>query len=382
MWRLHRHIFGSVALWSLGSVGFVVFLMVAANIMRDLLDYVSKGQITPEIFLQLLGLLIPYLFSYALPIGTLVGILIVMGRLSANHELTAMKASGISLWRISAPILLFAVLATGVASWINAIHAPAARASYKEILRNVVREDPLRFIVPRTFIHDFPGYVFFAHDKEGDTLINLWVWELDPEKRVLRLLRAERGRASFDPESDGLILTLENGFVELRDEDDPDKLSDVQPTLAFQDASVRFPLGDIFGRSVRATKLSYVPTEQKMGMRKEVLSELQSASEEEKPGLYKRQIQLQYKINESFVTAFSIFSFALMGIPLGVKASRSETIFNAVFAVMIAMGFYVLLVMISWMQEIPRFRPDIVVWLPNIVFQIIGVILLWRANRH
>ena len=57
------------------------------------------------LFAELLWLLVPYAFSFAMPLGVLIGILLTMGRLSANQELTALKAAGISLYSIAAPVL-------------------------------------------------------------------------------------------------------------------------------------------------------------------------------------------------------------------------------------------------------------------------------------
>lgn len=383
MWRLHRYVVGSVILAALGGVGLFVFLLITGNAMKDILEMLAKGQIESDVFLRLLGLLVPYAVSYAMPLGTLVGILVVMGRLSANHELTAMKASGISLWRIAAPVLLFAMLAAGFNAWINAYYAPAARASYKEIVRNVVRNDPLRFIVERTFVHDFPGYVFFAGEKEGNVLEDLWIWELDEEKRVVRVVRAERGSLSYEPETDGLILTLENAFAELRDEDDPDNLKQIQPTIFVGKTSVRFPLGQILGRAESEVKLDYQPIPEKLALREElIVARANATSEEERQRLWREQVRVQFQIQDSLAMGYSVFALALLGIPLGLKASRSETYFNVVLALGIALTYYVAIVVISWAETSPAWRPDLLVWVPNIVCQLLGLWLLHKANRH
>lgn len=383
MWRLHRYVLGSVVLAALGGVGLFVFLLITGNAMRDILEMLTKGQIESRVFIRLLTLLVPYAVSYAMPLGTLVGVLLVMGRLSASHELIAMKASGISLWRIAAPVLLFAMVAAGFNAWINAYYAPSARASYKEIVRNVARHDPLRFIVERTFVHDFPGYVFFAGEKEGNVLEDLWVWELDDEKRVLRVVRADRGSLSYEPETDGLILTLENAFAELRDEDEPDNLKQIQPTIFVGQTTLRFPLGQILGRAEAPVRLDYQPVPEKLALRNQLIARrAQASSGQEREELWARQVQVQFQIQDSLAMGYSVFALALLGIPLGLKASRSETYVNVVLALGIALSYYVSIVVISWAETSPGWRPDLLVWVPNLICQGLGLGLLYKANRY
>lgn len=383
MWRLHRYVLGSIIGASLAGVGLFVFLLITGNAMRDILEMLAKGQITPQIFFQLLGYLVPYAVSYATPIGTLVGILIIMGRLSANHEITAMKASGISLWRIAAPILLFALVVAGFNAWINAFHAPAARNSYKGLIRNVVHDDPMRFIVPQTFIDAFDGRIFFAREKHGNEVRDLWIWELDKQDRPIRVVHADRGSVHFEEETDSLIVTVEGALAELRDEDDPNNLRKPQPTVAVKSTSLRFPLSSLLDETKQETKLSNQTLPQKLERRSRILEERRAAaSSEEDSELWKEQVQVQFRIQDSLAKGYSVFALALIGIPLGLKASRRETFFNVVLALGLAMVYYVSTVVISWAETSPHWRPDLLVWLPNLFCQLLGLWFLLRANEH
>ncbi|MEY3000077.1 MAG: hypothetical protein RL648_291, partial [Verrucomicrobiota bacterium] len=233
------HLIRSVTLTSLAGIGVFVFILITGNALRDIVGLFAEGVLPLHFFRDLLLLLVPYAFSFAMPLGVLIAILLVMGRLSANQEWTALRAAGISLWAVAAPVLFVALCGSLLAAYINAVHAPAARASYRAILNDLIREDPLRFIVPRAFIHDFPGYVLYVGEKEDDRMRQFWLWELDSQQRAVRLLRAEQGSFSFDESKDALILTLREGFTELRDAANPDNLQALQPTLSFRDATIR-----------------------------------------------------------------------------------------------------------------------------------------------
>ncbi len=380
---IQRHILASLAVACLGGVLLFVFVLLTGNAMRDIAGMLADGRISFALFFQLLVLLVPYAVSFAMPLGVLIGILVLVGRLSANRELTALKASGVSLWSVAAPILLFSLMATMLAVWINAWYAPSARASYRDSLSDLVRSDPLRFIIPRAFIHDFPGYVLYVGEKEGDLMREFWLWELDAERRAVKLLRAESGAFRYEMERDALILTLRNGFTELRDERDPDNLTGVPPTVSFQSTSVLLPLDRLLGRAHQPLKTSWMSLdrlrEQRERLRAEILGE---TAPEAGRVLAEDLAETQFYISRNFAMAFSIFSLALVGVPLGIKASRSETYVNMSLALALALGYYLAIVMIGWLDRSPAARADILVWIPNFVCQALGIALLLRAARH
>lgn len=379
--RLYRYIFGSVLGACLGGVGVFVFVLITGNAIRDILGLLADGRLTLGIFAQLLLLLIPYAVSFALPLGMLIGILVVMGRLSASHEITAMKASGISLKRISLPVIAVALLGVLVSGYINSWYAPAARASYKRILSDLVRSDPLRFIIPGTFVSDFPGYVIYVGEKSGGNLRDFWIWELDAEKRATKLLRADRGNFAFDAETDSLVLTVENGFTEVRDEKNPDALDKINPVLSFRRTSVRIPLASLLGTHHRPLTLSFFTLPELWTH----LGKLQArAPETQEPTalakLRRDLTETRYQISRRLAMAGSILSLALLGIPLGIQANRTETMANAGIAIALAMSYYAAMLVVDWTKSNPSVYPYLVVWIPNLLCAGIGLWLIRRAN--
>jgi lipopolysaccharide export system permease protein len=380
---LSRYLSASVAITSLAGILIFVFILITGNAMRDILGLLAEGYIPFSLFGELLFLLVPYAFSFAMPLGMLIAILLVMGRLSANRELIALRSAGISLFTVSGPVLFVALCGSLLAAWINAVHAPSARASYRAILNDIVRTDPLRFVVPRAFIHDFPGYILYVGEKEGDRMRQFWLWELDEEKRAVRLLRAEEGRFSFDESQDALILTLHEGFTELRDPDDPDNLREIQPTLSFRDARIRLPLASLLGPAHQPRRLKDLTLAELLERSEAVEAAIQTAeTPEEAATLRADHTQLRYYMSRHFAMAFSVFSLSLFAIPLGIRVSRTETYANFALALVIAFAYYFSLILIGWIQNRPDYRPEILVWVPNIAAQGIGFWLLARANRH
>ena len=95
MGLLHRHIFASVAGACAAAVGFFTFVLLTGQVLRELLNYWIAGQLGLGEAAWLTTLLLPYAAVYALPIGLLTAVLLVLGRMSSQQEITAMRAAGV-----------------------------------------------------------------------------------------------------------------------------------------------------------------------------------------------------------------------------------------------------------------------------------------------
>jgi lipopolysaccharide export system permease protein len=96
----------------------------------------------------------------------------------------------------------------------------------------------------------------------------------------------------------------------------------------------------------------------------------------------KDRLKVQVHIQKNFALAFSVFSLAVFGVPLAIQAGRKETYANLGIALVIAMSYYFLIIMVSWLEDSASLRPDLLIWLPNLIFQAIGFWMIHRASRH
>jgi len=405
---LFRHVLGAC----LAAVALFGFVLLLGNAIRDLLGGVLAGQLPALVFLKLLALLVPYVAAYALPMGILTGVLLTLGRLSADSEITAMRAAGVSVWRLSRPIVLLGVLGAAAGLYLNFEAMPRARTHYLHTLSEAIRANPLRFIVPRTFIRDFPGFVVYVGEKDGAQLRDFWLWELDAQQRVQRIIHAQRGQFDFDEEDNALLLSLHHAQVESRDAAQPEDFSKPPLIGTFERTEqVRLPLDSIFARRSVRQKLKWL-TYGELRAHAATLAKIdrEAAAANEAaptdaahtaqataspsttaaatatpatPAERQRQaLQLRLIIQEKQQNALAIFSFALIGIPLGIRVSRRETSANLGVAVALSLGYYVLTVAINWLDRSPELRPDLLLWLPNLACVALAAHLLRRIGQN
>ena len=377
---LFWYIFRQVFLTAIAAVGLFVFILVTGNALREIVGLLAGGRLGVGVFGELLALLIPYVVAYALPLGLLSAILIVFGRLSAQREIIAMKAAGMSLYRVSAPVWVIGLMGTVLCLFVNLQYAPHARAVFRERVANVFVEDPLQFIQPGRFIEDFPGYILYAEGQLGSLLTGFNIWELNTEGQVTTVLKAEEGSFHYDPGQDELILTLKRGSGERRNRPDLTTLdqSEAIPSLIFQEARLKLPLSGLLKKTVVVKKLSLLTVDELLEKRRQLRAQEIAGD----VTALKKRIAVQMQLQKGIAMACSVLAFAAIAIPLGIRVSRLETYANLALALGLAMAYYLSMVLITWLEGVPLLRPDFLVWIPNVILMGLGLLLLQRMNKH
>jgi lipopolysaccharide export system permease protein len=150
-------------------------------------------------------------------------------------------------------------------------------------------------------------------------------------------------------------------------------------SLYFGELPIALPLEQIFGeRRGARIRTKYMNFAQLMERRGQVLAQ----EAQEGGGLSEERLELQMHLQKNFAMAFSVFSLAIFGVPLAIRLKRGESYANLGIALVIAMSYYFLMIMVSWLEGQPALRPDLLIWLPNIIFQSVGFWMLYRAGRH
>ena len=207
MRTLHCYLTRETLATLLMTVVVFTFVLLLGNLFKEIAALMASGQVAPGFLLKAIGLLIPYVLVYSLPMGMLTATLLVFGRFSADHELTAARAGGISLLSLSAPVLAVGVLMSALCGWMNLHVAPQSRLAYKTMLFEYGLEHAAALLTEKGFT-DFPGHRVYVGSIDGDTLSDVMIYQHDEAGDFKLRMHAKEATRSLDAETDQVMLTL------------------------------------------------------------------------------------------------------------------------------------------------------------------------------
>lgn len=360
MKTLHRYLTGQTLGTLALTVAMFTFVLLLGNVLKEILSLLVSRQASFLVLLQSIGLLIPYVLVFALPMGLLTAALLVFGRFSADHELTAVRAGGVSLIALITPVLFLSFVLSLVCATINLQFAPQSRVAYKRLLFRMGVEKLHSFVPERTFIKDFPGYIAYFGKVTGTNLQDVIIYELGEDARAQTTYHAARGRLVVNRAEKRITALLEDGWIVSPHEGE-------RSAGTFGKAAVDFQLSQKLEKDPGLGDYTF-------------LQLLDKKRELEKAGIDTMPVEVQMHSQLAF--SFACIGFTLVGIPLGIRAHRRETSAGIAMALLLVLGYYSFFILGQSLESKPQFHPQLIVWLPNFIFQAVGIFLIWRANRR
>ena len=213
MKKLYRYILKSF----IGTFVFTFFIAVFILLMQFLWTYlddlVGKG-----LGFDVLGKLIFYtsitFIPMAMPLAILLSSLMCFGNLGEFYELVAMKASGISVWKIMRPLLIFSIIMSFTAFIFSNNVLPVATLKSKTLLRDV-RKQKMSFDIPEgVFYKGIDGYTIRAGKKgnDGSTLYDVLIYDHTKYKGNIKVTVSDSATISLAPSQKKVVFVLYNGY--------------------------------------------------------------------------------------------------------------------------------------------------------------------------
>jgi lipopolysaccharide export system permease protein len=183
---------------------------------------VGKG-LSIWVIAQLIMYNLAWMVVLVIPMATLVATLMAFGNLSQNNEITILKSSGVSLYRMMLAPLLASVVVGYLLLLFNNDVLPDANHKAKILMEEISQQKPMLSLVPGVFSQDVTNYAILARgiDKESNLLSGVIIYDYsDPTK--VNIITAKKGKVYFAPDQTKLIMDLWNGEIHESDAMHPD----------------------------------------------------------------------------------------------------------------------------------------------------------------
>lgn len=367
MKTIYLYLLRQVGLVALAAVTILTFILVMLNAFQRLFDLLVNYDVPAETVLTMLLLLVPQVITWTLPWGLLMGVLIVFGRFSHDNELLALNVAGIGLLPIVAPIILLSLGVSLFCLYNNAFLAPNCMTEFKMMVVDLGKDNPTAFLKAGTPITKFKDYVIYIGQKNENVVKDVFIWELSDSGIPKRSIRAQEGILTADMTEKNLTITLMNARIEERGKD-PTLVRSVKPGLKAGQLPLNVSLADSLDITRIEDNLS-VNTLTK-------LADRLSSGVRRDTNLTPIFTEIQKKIAFSFAP----LTFVFVGIPLAIQFRRKETSIGFILSLAIGLTYYLIVTLALALKERATAYPDLIVWMPNIIFQFLGFILLYRAN--
>jgi LPS export ABC transporter permease LptF/LPS export ABC transporter permease LptG len=316
--------------------------------------------IVPAGFMYHLALAIfPTVLIFTLPMAVLSGTIIGLGRMSSDSELVAMRAAGVSRWRMLAPALIIGMIATGVSLQLNLNEAPRAQQQLRAVaIRGALYklDSPVE---PQTFTTDIPGYAIYV--REGDKARGQW-----------------GGVFIQKADTDGgtTLITARSGRIDSSEE---------KSELVLEDAvQTRLPPSTIANQQYVVERLTQLRVMIKTG-RSDLLAKLQKpeirADEmtfselrqfiSQSEGAVERDASLI--LHKRLALSFAPLVFAFFGAVLALRMRRGSRGFGALVSLLVMLIYYLLIIAGEQMTKGGTIPPIVGGWLATSITLVIGL---------
>ncbi len=358
---LDRYIFAELIPPFLVSLGALCFVMLTKELLRLVELLVTQG-VGFIAVLKVFVYLLPSFLVLTLPIAGIIASITAFSRLSYDKEVVAMCAAGLSLVRISRPVLVFSCLVFGLTLVLSQWGQPWTNISLKKLALSVLRDQLTLSLSKGVFNEPVPNMVVYVadNDQSGKARDGIFISdERAPDEA--RLIVAAGYEVVNDQSSKEIALRLTNGTIHNR----PYDVAEYQ--------QVKFSTYDL--------KLSLDPNlygaVQERPTREAILKRLEETDWKDTGAL--RRLMESYK---DLAFPMAALLFGLLGVPVGIVSKRSGRVGGFAVGVGIVVLYYLLNVLFEFLAVTLFLPPFAGAWGPNIAFLAIGILLFHRVSQR
>ncbi len=347
------------------SLGILTFILVLSRLGKIADLVINKGVGLKDI-LFLVAFSIPPYLTFTLPMAFLLSVIVVLGRLSTENEVLALKASGVNLKWLLVPIASLGLIITICGLFNTNYLLPQCSGMFRETLINVIRKGISVDDKEGVFNDSVPGVVIYINkvDDQKRLLTGIVVSD-DRDKNIKQTISAQNGYVNIDPDTFDLYFMLRNGSLHRWE-----KITDTYRNVSFQDYTFTMNLSQMIQTGGVTRKLPY---EMDRNDIKNALAKAASRND---------RYDLLLEIYKKISLPLSSLAFIFLTVPLGVKRKEGGKFSGALYSLLLFVFYYILMAMTDSFGKNINAPPNIITFLPNIIIAAIGLYLLRNINKE
>ena len=403
----------------------IFYFVLSMDFLVDYLNLFIAKSVPGLSVLEAFALSLAWMTFLAVPMAVMVGVLTAFGRLSADSEITAAKASGINVFYLMRPVIVASlVVSVGLFLFGNQV-LPAANHRLKTLLVDIHRIQPLATVEPGV-LTELPGGYSIIFDSMDATTSEIWgvkihrVESNEPAQTIV----AERGVLSVDPTTNVLRVELFDGEIHEADPADLTKYSRLlfdrhvmnveqggtslvrsdrskrgDRELSMRELAERRDAHVADGAEARSnlTGLLAHTVEKRLAavdgtadvlparaLREARAEQLRRGAGERRTisGSARNARRLDVEYHKKLSIPFSCFIFVLLGAPLGIRSHRAGIGIGAGIGILVFLIYYLFLVGGEQLGDRGIINPAAAMWTPNVLFGTIGIFLTVATARE
>jgi lipopolysaccharide export system permease protein len=342
------------------------FILLIARILKLVEMIVNRGVPLLQV-LKLFSYILPGFLEVTVPMALLLGVLIAFGRLSSDSEIIALKTSGISLYQLLYPVVLFAVIIYFVALGLSLYARPWGNSLLHTGVYEIAKRRATAGIKEKVFNDDFSGLVIYVDHIEppGNTLRGILISDTrDGSQRNTAV--AQAGILVPNERLHVLTLRLLNGSIHAFY---PSDRSYHRTDFSTYDITL-----DLNTALTNLRPRERDPSEMTFGELRQAIAAKRRAGEP----TFSEAVELHRR----FSIPFACLAFAAIGIPLGIQPTRSVRSRGFTLSLGLILTYYLLLTFGESLGQRGVLPAGIAMWLPNLLVSALAVMLFTRAARE
>jgi lipopolysaccharide export system permease protein len=359
--------------WPPALLGFgaYTFLLLVRTIFLLTDFFVRRSARLAEVSWMVL-LSVPWIVVLTIPMAFLLGVLVGVGRLSADSELVALRSCGVGARAVYRPLLAAGSgLALAVFVLYNEV-LPRSNELLSQTMARMAATSVVNLVSPRTFREPRPGTTLFFDrvGSDGRSFEGVFL-ALGDEEATDRdeIIVARRGALRL--EQDALWLDLDSSTVHQFSPSDPSRYR-----VSWNRSQSILFAGDVGGGGLRSRATS------EKGLRAQSLSELFASARRARQGPSERYRLAWVEIHKKLAIPLACLAFALIGIPLAETSRRGGRGSGFALSLAILVVYYVLLSSGETWAQNGTLPPGLAMWLPDLLLVAVGLLLLPGLGRE